>query len=583
MKTLKHESMKTKMKKSVFVSILLIFISGLVGARALFHSGFYTSHDGEHQLVRQYVFEQGLRDRQIPVRFSRQLYNGFGYPLFFFTYRLPFYFGEIFRVAGLSFADSVKAVFFVTYIASGLAMFWFARRWGNFAGVIAAILYMWAPYRFSAMFVRSALGEHMAAVFVPLLFASVTAGKKSKVNLILGAVSLAGLFLSHAMMAQITLLMFIPWALMSLRATKGSVAISSGIFASFRVKAGRILLMMILGFGLSAYYLVPAAVYRGLTQKLNPNYFADHFVTLRQLIYSPWGYAFSMKGVENDGMSFQVGIVQWTIVGLAIVAFVIFLLKRRLLFAYKSSSLIDIVQFLTIFFLSVFLMTEKSAFIWNWWKNYINIDMPWRFLLMTTFSAGALAGLVIKGLALHGKARPLLIAVILVILAIYTNRNHLRVNEYFDYPDSRLETYRGTSNSDNEYRPKWDDGGIANTFRPEAQISQGNGELTVIRSKSNLLELAVRADENIRLDINTFYFPGWKIFVDGRNNVFKYVGEKGIMRVDLTAGYHLVEAKYGEPFAAVIGDMISIVSLITLVGIIKTLKHKNIKTVFMFL
>src|SRR3989339_489828 len=199
------------MKKSILVSILIILIFGFLGSKALFHSGFYTSHDGEHQLVRQYVFEQGLKDRQIPVRFNRQIYNGFGYPLFYFTYRLPFYIGEVFKIVGLSFADSIKSVFFITYIASGLAMFWFARRWGNFAGVIAAILYMWAPYRFSVIFVRAALGEHMAAVFVPLLFASVRSSKKNNVNVVLGALSLTGLFLSHAMMAQITLLVFIPW------------------------------------------------------------------------------------------------------------------------------------------------------------------------------------------------------------------------------------------------------------------------------------------------------------------------------------------------------------------------------------
>ena len=177
--------------KPGMTAVIFIIIFGLWGAKALLHSGFYTSHDGEHQLVRQYIFEQGLKDRQIPVRFNRQLYNGFGYPLFFFTYRLPFYFGEVFRFIGLSYADSIKSVFFIAFIASGLAMFWFARRWGNLAGVISAILYMWAPYRFSVIFVRSALGEHMAAVLVPLLFASVIAGKKKNVNFILGAASLA--------------------------------------------------------------------------------------------------------------------------------------------------------------------------------------------------------------------------------------------------------------------------------------------------------------------------------------------------------------------------------------------------------
>jgi hypothetical protein len=205
--------------------------------------------------------------------------------------------------------------------------------------------------------------------------------------------------------------------------------------------------------------------------------------------------------------------------------------------------------------------------------------MPWRFLLMATFSASVLAGIVIKGLALPDKARPLsalVFAFILVILALYTNRNHLRVNEYLDYPDSRLDSYAGTSNSDNEYRPKWDDGGIVNNLLPEASISQGKGELKIIKSKSNLLELAVRADEDVRLDVNILYFPGWKIFVDGKDNKFKYAGEKGIIRIDLGKGYHMAEARFSEPPLAKAGDFISIGSLIVLISIIaKMFKCSN--------
>ena len=562
MKTLKQNALMLQcsnvlMKNFIFVSILIILIFGLLGAKALFHSGFYTSHDGEHQLVRQYVFEQGLKDRQIPVRFNRQLYNGFGYPLFYFTYRFPFYIGEVFRVIGLSFADSIKLVFFITYIASGLAMFWFARRWGNFAGTITAILYMWAPYRFSVIFVRAALGEHMAAVFVPLLFASVRSGKKGNVNVVLGTLSLAGMFLSHAMMAQMTLLVFIPWLIANFFLDREK--------KSFILKT---ILMFILGIGLSAYYLLPATAYRGLTQNLNQNYFANHFVTIRQLIYSPWGYTFSMKGVENDGMSFQVGIAQWLAVAIAVIGYMLLVISKK----HKTSkiSLLPAIVLLFVFTASIFLMTEQSAFIWNRWKSFINIDMPWRFLLMTTFSASALAGIVIKGPALSGKAGPLL-AIILVILALYTNRNHLRANEYFDYSDTRLETYSGTSNSDNEYRPKWDDGGIVNSILPEALISKGNGELKVVNSKSNLLELAVKAEENIRLDIYILYFPGWKIIVDGKENKFKYTGEKGIIRVDLEKGYHMVEARFSEPLLAAVGDFISVTSFIILIIVIKKL------------
>src|SRR3989339_1816123 len=103
-------------KITVITAIIFIIIIGIWGAKALLHPGFYSSHDGEHQLVRQYIFDQGLRDGQIPVRFSRQLYNGYGYPLFMFTYRLPFYAGEMLRLTGFSFVDAIKAVFFIAYI-----------------------------------------------------------------------------------------------------------------------------------------------------------------------------------------------------------------------------------------------------------------------------------------------------------------------------------------------------------------------------------------------------------------------------------------------------------------------------------
>ena len=93
--------------------------------------------------------------------------------------------------------------------------------------------------------------------------------------------------------------------------------------------------------------------------------------------------------------------------------------------------------------------------------------------------------------------------------------------------------------------------------------------MKIIKSKSNLLELAVRADKDIRLDVNILYFPGWKIFIDGRENKFKYAGEKGIMRIDIGKGYHMLEAKFSEPPVAKVGDFITIISFIILISLIK--------------
>lgn len=521
--------------------LAIILIVGLFGSKAFFHSGFYTSHDGEHQLARLYVFDQGLRDGQIPVRYSRQLYGGVGYPLFVFTYRLPFYIGEAIRLVGLSFADSIKAVFVVTYLASGFAMYGFASRWGRLAGLVAAVLYLFTPYRFVVMYVRAALGEHVAFLFAPLLFKSID-GKKMTVGYIfLGGFSLAGLFLSHAMIAQILVIPVSVWCVVQ-------------FFSSVKQKRylGHLFRIVVLGLSLSAYYVMPATFYRRFTYRLNPSFFSDHFVTIRQLLYSPWGFTFSMPGTDQDGMSFQVGFAIW---GIVAVALGMWLLHR----ARLGKSTWEVFGILGMFVLSLFLMTERSSFVWSAGKQAVNIDMPWRFLFVTTFAGSALSALVVS--AVDSAYAKIGITTMFLGLALYGNRNHLRVNQYVEYPDERLAFYSGTTNSDNEYRPVWDTLELSKKGGPEALISQGHGELRVIESSSGHLRVAVRSPDPSRVDLRILYFPGWTVALDGQSHPFKYDGEGGILRVDVPSGTHIVEASWRETGLMRIGDGLTLVAL----------------------
>lgn len=521
--------------------LIIILIVGLFGSKAFFRSGFYTSHDGEHQLARLFIFEQGLRDGQIPVRYSRQLYGGIGYPLFVFTYRLPFYLGEAFHLVGLSFADSIKAVFVVTYVASGFAMYWFASRWGKWAGLVAALLYLFTPYRFVVMYVRAALGEHVAFLFAPLLFKSMD-GKRMRIGYIfLGGFSLAGLFLSHAMIVQVLAIPIVIWCIGQFLRTMQK--------KQFLV---HLLWIVLLGLSLSAYYVIPAAYYRRFTYRLNPSFFTDHFVTFRQLLYSPWGFTFSMQGTDQDGMSFQVGFAIW---GIVAVALGMWLLQGMRL----GKSAWEVFGVLGMFFLSLFLMTERSSFVWNAWKQVVNIDMPWRFLFVTALAGSALSALVISSVdSIYAKTG---IATVLLGLALYGNRNHLRVNQYVEYPDERLITYEGTTNSDNEYRPVWDTLELSKKEVPEALISQGDGEISVIERSSRLLRVAVRSAESTRVDLRILYFPGWTVALDGQPHPFKYDGEGGIVRVDVPAGTHLLETTWRETKVMKVANAVSVVAL----------------------
>src|SRR6266705_462781 len=86
---------------------------GLLGVAPLFHPGFPASHDGHHQIVRLMHFHRGLVDGQLPVRWAGTALCAYGYPLFVFTYRLPFWLAELWYLASGNLGDAIKATFVV--------------------------------------------------------------------------------------------------------------------------------------------------------------------------------------------------------------------------------------------------------------------------------------------------------------------------------------------------------------------------------------------------------------------------------------------------------------------------------------
>ncbi len=125
--------------------------------------GFWVSDDGGWMVIRLSAFHQTLRTGQFPVRFLYNLNRGYGYPVTDFLYPLPFYFGEIIHLLGFGFVDSVKIVFAASFIFGAYFMY-------RYAGLVAAIVYTFLPYRIFDVYSRGTLGEAVAFVFLPLIF-----------------------------------------------------------------------------------------------------------------------------------------------------------------------------------------------------------------------------------------------------------------------------------------------------------------------------------------------------------------------------------------------------------------------------
>ena len=103
------------MKKTDVLVILFIILASFYSLNDLFIPGYFTSHDGPHQIVRAYYYQDLIKEGQFPPRYVFGLNYGFGYPLFIFSYHMPWLISEIFNQLGLSIIDSVKMTFLIKY------------------------------------------------------------------------------------------------------------------------------------------------------------------------------------------------------------------------------------------------------------------------------------------------------------------------------------------------------------------------------------------------------------------------------------------------------------------------------------
>ena len=464
------------------IPVLALALLSLWLTQSLWLSGWFTSHDGASHLARLAQYLTLLADGQIPPRFSATLLGHLGYPIFVFSYHLPFMLGSLFHFFGFNLTNSLKLVFGLSFFWSGWGMYLLLRQWFKpLASFVGAFLFLAAPYRLVLIFVRAAVGEALALSLLPWLLYALT-----RRSLILIAVFTALATLSHSLFWPMYLGLVLTYLLL--------------IKKNWRKVAGG----FILGLGLSAFYWLPLLWEKKLIvfDQFYTNLAVGHLVTLKQLFYSVWGYGYSHSGIEQDAMSFQVGIAQWLVVGGAMI---------MIWFRPKAANPRRLASgALTWFLLAIAFMVDwlPARYLWQNLTLIKVIDIPWRLLAVAVFSASFLAAWLVN----EQKRLKWLLALGLILVALYTNRNHLRVNEVVNLPEADYYNYAGTTTFLNEYRPRWRQSDKIVLIEPKVFAKAENDKISVITNRSNLLEFTTNFSEPRLVQINLLYYPGWRFF-----------------------------------------------------------------------
>ncbi|MDP2736892.1 MAG: hypothetical protein Q8O59_03920, partial [bacterium] len=430
-----------------WLNLLILLALGLFAMRTFWGSDFYDGHDSQAHIVRLWQFDKALMGGQFPPQWAPDLYAGRGYPVFIFAYPLPYFMAESFHWLGANFAVSLKLVMVLSYLVSISGMYYLA-------GFVGAILWAFAPYMFVKIFITGSLGVVVAYAFIPWFFWAV----KQKYWL-LGAILMALWILSHPGV----LVIFSPFLIMA--------------FWLNRRDWRQWFLMGFLALGLSAWYFLPANLELPFThfkEFVSTNYVND-FVSFSRLLYSKWGT--NAPGWGANPLSQQVGIAQWLAIGLAAVLAVV----------RPSRSVLEgkLWLYLLVFGLSIFLMLPQSRFIWDLPTPLQDISTPWRFLSLAVFTSALAGAQAVK--MIKPRTWRWLAAGLLIVIAVYGNRNHLRINETRVYDQEFFDNYTGVATGWNEHLPIW-----VKEVDYQRPASPPPGQL------------------------NTLYYPGWQVKVDGQ-------------------------------------------------------------------
>ena len=355
---------------------------------------FWGAHDARHSVYFLFEFDKSIQDGILWPRWGPDWAFGYGYPFWNVYGPLAYFVGVGVLRLGFDTVDATKIVFALSVLGSAATMYLFVRRLlGQPAGLIAALVYVYAPYRLFDLYVRADLAEACSFVFIPLVWwGFFELVDRPRLNALIGTgLAYAGLVLtSNAGLLLITppLGLFVATMLL-LRLKDERKSPGWGLGAAFRRMTSWGIppaLGLALGIGLAAIFILPLLLefnYVRVDQWTGGRFaFGRDFVYFFQLFSPRWGFGASIPG-PNDEPSFQLGLAP-------VVLFILSFFAVRWVTDANTRRLLRFCQGMTL--LVAFLMAPASEWVWRAVSLSTFAQFPWRLGALSATGMAIVAG-----------------------------------------------------------------------------------------------------------------------------------------------------------------------------------------------
>jgi hypothetical protein len=521
--------------------ILVVFLVSVLVTWSMWEApALLAGHSARKDLARLVEFDAAVRVGDFFPTWSPDLYSGYGSPIFQFYAPLAYYATDVPVLIGFDYARALKVTQLLALFASGLAMYRLASTYfSGWAACLGAIFYMVAPYRLVDMFVRHALAEHCAFIWLPLIVWGTErfVSKSSRIGLVTGALATAALIVTHNVMALIGLPVCVIAGWAFALAKRRTLSLKA-----FGAAAG----CAVLGIGLATVFWWPAINGRPLTHaeaSLTGGYydFHRHFVQGWQFLNVHWNFGISAGGAGNQ-MPVQIGLPH-LFAGLG--ALVMVLCRwQGTGDAGRQRALWSVVG-VCVMTIGAFMCCHWSQALWETLPLVRYVQFPWRFLGLVVFGSAICGTALADRFAAAGERSAIIAALVgaVLIMAPYfpyysqtfffvgdaRTRSVVRVSAAevramqsagvlipfgLSMTGAELRQMNERATSSDDFLPR--DVAEKPTQPPTRPVqAEGGRVVESAQLNQNHYRSRVEMSEARKVELLQFWFPGWHATVDG--------------------------------------------------------------------